>query len=176
MPTTMMRWLAQASSSSGGGAPPADHTVDIMTWCTVFIIAVVVLFFIASVMKKRSQEWQQDTPAMKLTFTLDDVRQMLAAGQLTEAEAARMREKIIARSREGLGDDKADAKADDASVEDEATDVATEVADAAPAGPAETTAPPPSRDSGRPASINWLLRNKSRRAPGPARPARRRRP
>jgi len=183
MTTTLTHALTHVWQLGQSSTPPSGGSQgDIVFWCSVLMAAVVVLFAIAALAKRRSQEWQQHDTGIKLSFTLDDVRQMHAAGQLSDEEAERMRAKIIAKSREGVdSDDDADVSEEAAVVagtdNDTSTPLQDEHADDDTPSPGEAPpAPVADRDASiaRPTpSVRWLNRG-CKRPPGP-RPVKRRR-
>jgi hypothetical protein len=84
--TTMAGVLAQSRTSPG----------EVIAWSVGILILLVVAMAAAARLKRRIK--QEDAPAPALGFTLSDLRQMHRAGQLTDEEFNRAKEKIVAAS------------------------------------------------------------------------------
>ena len=69
--------------------------------CIVVVAALIVGWIVIVIAKKRADEYRQSAKPM-LPFTLHDLREMHAAGQLSDEEFAKAREKIVAMSKAAL--------------------------------------------------------------------------
>src|SRR3954451_10469397 len=69
---------------------------DVIMWSAALLILLVVGMVVVARMRRRLR--QDDAPAPSLGFTLSDLRQMHRAGQLTDEEFNRAKEKIVAAS------------------------------------------------------------------------------
>lgn len=70
---------------------------ELMIWLTVAIVLLVLGLIWATRLKRRMN--QADEPAPVMGFTLSDLRQLHRAGQLTDAEFARAKDKIVEAAR-----------------------------------------------------------------------------
>ena len=68
-------------------------------WSVVIVVALIALWWIAQALKKRAHDPGQ---SMGFTFTLQDLRDMKEAGQLSDEEFERARKKIIGKTRQVL--------------------------------------------------------------------------
>jgi hypothetical protein len=86
MSTTIAGWLAQSDTSVG----------EVIVWSIGLLIVLVAAMAGAARLRRRIK--QDDAPTPALGFTLSDLRQMHRAGQLTDDEFNRAKEKIVAAS------------------------------------------------------------------------------
>lgn len=81
---------------------------EIFLWLGVIVAAGVLLGLIATWLRRRLVA---EPPPMKLGFTLADLREMHAQGQIDDDEFESAKKKMLARSRQELSEDEAGAKA-----------------------------------------------------------------
>jgi len=99
-------------------ATTSDSTISILIWSGILIVVVIVLFFVVNTIRKAMLA---DEPGdAGPSFTLDDLRRMHAAGQISDEEFAKARSRIVRMVR-GSADDAApidDESADNAGEND----------------------------------------------------------
>lgn len=144
-----MLWLsgagdsfAQTGSSPGRAAGPGDSMGQVILWCGVLLLAAVVLAVAFFLIRKRLASIDEQAPASgnPLGFTLADLRQMHADGQLSEEEFDFAKRKMVA---------KAKAQLDGPPAEDEEP-AFIDLGDASgpsPSGAADDSTPPETPDS-----------------------------
>ncbi len=79
-------------------------------WALVIVVAMFVLWAIAQSLRKHAQD---TGAAMGFSFTLQDLRDMKEAGQLTDEEFERARQKIIGKTRQVLLEDEESSEGED---------------------------------------------------------------
>ena len=85
----MNSWLAQTTSVSIAG---------VVAWSVGLLVALVLGMMGAARLKRRLRQ-DDFQPAAASGFTLSDLRQMHRAGQLTDAEFERAKEKVVAAAK-----------------------------------------------------------------------------
>lgn len=87
-------------------AQTADQEMAaILKWLGVLVVVAVLVGFIGVFIMRRLRARQEDVPGITAGFTLADLRQMHARGQLTDEEFAAAKGRLIAQSRAALRDD-----------------------------------------------------------------------
>lgn len=106
---------APGGSSGGGGAGQAQRVAQnmgrVLFWCAVLVGAAVLLAVVFLVIRKRLASLDDESPSMGgnlMGFTLADLRQMHAAGQISDEEFDVAKRKMAARAKAQLDSDDAD--------------------------------------------------------------------
>ena len=108
--------LAQTQKESQKTENIQEGLSMFFVWSVVIVLALILLWWIAQALKKRAYDPSQ---AMGFTFTLQDLRDMKEAGQLTDEEFERARKKIIGKTRQTLLEE------EESSEDEQSQDVAT---------------------------------------------------
>ena len=69
--------------------------MSVIIWSLVLVVFLVIGFILVAAVKKRLRDDEVSTPGAGAGFTLSDLRQMHRAGQITNEEFDRAKEKII---------------------------------------------------------------------------------
>jgi len=96
-----------------GGSKKAlqDNQGSILLWSGLLLVVLFVLWITIQSLRRRLGEDDKSTLS---PFTLHDLRQMHAAGQLTDEEFEKARDAMVRKAKARLGDDKAPAEPADA--------------------------------------------------------------
>lgn len=108
-------WTAGAFAQSGYGGPPANGTggggnatpesmVQVLFWCAVLLGAAVALGLAFFILRKKLASADDDSASAvnPMGFTLADLRQMHADGQLSDEEFDFSKRKMMARAKAQL--------------------------------------------------------------------------
>jgi hypothetical protein len=87
------------------------NSVQILFWLAVIVAAAMVLIVVGVLLRKWFLREPEDA-GPRLGFGLSDLRQMHAAGELSDEEFARAKAALIARSRGALGLESEETDAD----------------------------------------------------------------
>jgi len=92
---------AQPIQTPGRAAGPGDSMAQVILWCGVLLLTAVVLAVVFFVIRKRLNSMDEETPSAVnlLGFTLADLRQMHAGGQLSDEEFDFAKRKMMARTK-----------------------------------------------------------------------------
>ncbi len=95
---------AQAGSTPGRAANVGDSMGQVILWCGVLLLAAVVLAVAFFVIRKRLASMDEDSPVASnpLGFTLADLRQMHAEGQISDQEFDFAKRKMVAKAKAQL--------------------------------------------------------------------------
>ncbi|MEO0513857.1 MAG: SHOCT domain-containing protein [Planctomycetota bacterium] len=95
---------SQVGSTPGRAANPGDSMGQVILWCGVLLLAAVVLGVAFFLIRKRLASMDDESPAVgnPLGFTLADLRQMHAEGQLSDEEFDFAKRKMVAKAKAEL--------------------------------------------------------------------------
>ncbi|MEM9418410.1 MAG: SHOCT domain-containing protein [Planctomycetota bacterium] len=130
-------WAGRSLAQAPGGNPFAENSGQVLFWCAVLLGAAIALGLAFFIIRKRLNRMDEEASTVNpMGFTLADLREMHAQGQISDEEFEFAKRKMIAKA-------KAKLDADNASdgEEPEITDLG-DLTEATSADKAETPAPP----------------------------------
>ena len=83
----------------------ADRSVEILTWLGILVVVALLIVVVGLIARRLF--FGESEEAGHVGFSLSDLRQMHAQGQLTDDEFAAAKARMIAQSRAALADDDA---------------------------------------------------------------------
>jgi uncharacterized membrane protein len=92
----MVVWLAQSEEGSG---------MELLIWIAALAVLIMVGLLVISLVRKHAVNSDDPPMAGGLGFTLSDMRQMHARGELSDEEFESSKRAIVARGRAALADD-----------------------------------------------------------------------
>lgn len=93
------------ASPNSSGNPMADNAGQVLLWCAVLLGTAIVLGIAFFILRKRLASMDEDSSATAvnpLGFTLADLRQMHAEGQLSDEEFDFAKRKMVAKAKAEL--------------------------------------------------------------------------
>lgn len=98
------------ASPHSGANPMAENAGQVLLWCALLLVAAFVLGFAFFILRKRLASLDEDASATAvnpLGFTLADLRQMHAEGQLSDEEFDFAKRKMVAKAKAGFDSENA---------------------------------------------------------------------
>jgi hypothetical protein len=113
--------LAQAGSTG-----LTDQQTDILFWCGVLILVILVFVGLAVLIRRRFVSDVPEADVIGMGFSLADLRAMHERGELSDEEFDYAKRKLIARTRQAVSDEEADQRPDPWSVADKSEPIPTD--------------------------------------------------